>query len=168
MDPTFIQQLGEIFPPPSQNTVGACDQITCLILYYISSRVVTLLKVTDAPLQVLYIFNLTINFKILNFGFQIDIVFVPVMSVSFSSHIFRLSTFLCLGSCTHCNFACFLSSKKCRHSSSNQGLCCFNSCRPRLSLAEVLIFSLIFSHALFMSPSLLMFPKAANLFVIST
>ena len=43
----------------------------------------------------------------------------------------------------------------------------FNSCRPRLSLAEVLIFSLIFSQALFMSPSSLMFPNAANLFVIS-
>jgi hypothetical protein len=36
-------------PLPSQNIVGVCNQITLLILYYISSRVVTLLTVTDAP-----------------------------------------------------------------------------------------------------------------------
>jgi hypothetical protein len=36
-------------PLPSQNIVGVCNQITLLILYYVSSRVVTLLKVTDAP-----------------------------------------------------------------------------------------------------------------------
>ena len=41
-----------MIPPPSQNTVGVCNQITLLILYYISSRVVTLLDVTDAPIQV--------------------------------------------------------------------------------------------------------------------
>ena len=52
----------------------------------------------------------------------------------------RLSTFLWLGSCILCNLACLLSSKKCRHSSSNQDLCCFSSSGPRLSLAVVLIF----------------------------
>ena len=78
----YIQQLGEIVPPPSQNTVAACDQITCLILYYISSGLVTLLKVTDAPIQVPYIFNLTVSFKILNFGFQMGLLFVPEMSAS--------------------------------------------------------------------------------------
>ena len=68
----YIQQLGEIFRPPNQNTVAACDQITCLTLYYISSRPVTLLKVTDAPIPVPYIFYLSVSYKILNFGFQID------------------------------------------------------------------------------------------------
>jgi hypothetical protein len=38
---------------------------------------------------------------------------------------------------------CFLWSKNCKHSSSKHGLCCFSSSRPRLSLAEILIFSLI-------------------------
>ena len=90
MDPICIQWLGEIVPPPSQNTVGACDQITCLILYYISSRLVTLLKVTDAPIQVPYIFNLIVNLKILNFGFQIGLLFVPEMSASFTSYIVRI------------------------------------------------------------------------------
>ena len=36
--------------------MGVCNQITLLILYYISSRLVTLLKVTDAPMQVSDIF----------------------------------------------------------------------------------------------------------------
>ena len=90
MDPMYIQYLGEIVPPPSQNTVGACDQITCLILYYISSRLVTLLKVTDAPLQVPYIFNLTVIFKILNFGLQIGLRFVPEMSASFTSYVVQV------------------------------------------------------------------------------
>ena len=66
---------------------------------------------------------------------------------------FRLSTLLWLGSCTHCILARVLRSKKPKHSSSNQGLCCCNLCRPRLSFAEVLIFSLMFSQVLFTSLS---------------
>ena len=53
------------------------------------------------------------------------------------------------------------------HSLSNHNLCRFNSYSPRLSLAEVLIFSLMFSQALFTSSSTFKFSKAANLFVIS-
>jgi hypothetical protein len=41
-----------MLPPPNQNTVAVCNNITFLILYYIISRLVTLLKVTDAPIQV--------------------------------------------------------------------------------------------------------------------
>jgi hypothetical protein len=37
---------------------------------------------TDAPIQVPYIFNLAVSFKILNFGFQIGLLFVPKMSAS--------------------------------------------------------------------------------------
>jgi hypothetical protein len=48
-------------PPPNQNTVVICKQITRLIPYYISSRLVTLLKVTDAPIQVPNIFYLAIS-----------------------------------------------------------------------------------------------------------
>ena len=47
-----------MFPPPSQNTVEACNQITLLMLYYISCRLVTLLKVTDATTQFSDIFYL--------------------------------------------------------------------------------------------------------------
>ena len=42
--------------PPSQNTVGVYNQITLLILYHISSRLVALLKIIDAPIQVTNIF----------------------------------------------------------------------------------------------------------------
>ena len=39
-------------PPPSQNTVEVGNQTTRLLHYYISSRLVTLLEVTDARIQV--------------------------------------------------------------------------------------------------------------------
>ena len=81
--------------------------------------------------------------------------------------LFRISTLVCLGSCIHCSLARFLRSKKSKHSSSNHGVFWFNSCRPRLSVAEVCIFSLMCSQVLFMFSSSFAFSKAANLFVIS-
>jgi hypothetical protein len=66
-----------MFPPSSQNSVGFCNQITPLILYYISSRVVTLLKVIDAHMQVSDIFYLTVTSKFTNFSFQIFLLFFP-------------------------------------------------------------------------------------------
>ena len=51
INPMYIQQLREMVPPPSQNTVGICKQITLFILYYISSRLITLPKDIDARLQ---------------------------------------------------------------------------------------------------------------------
>jgi len=83
----YIRQLTEMAPTPSQNTVAVCNQITLLILYYISSRLVTLLKVTNAPIQVPDIFDLTVSFKFINFTFQIFLLFVPEMSASFTSYI---------------------------------------------------------------------------------
>jgi len=56
INPMYIQLLREMVPPPSQNTVGVCNQITLLILYYGISWLVTLLTVNDAPIQVPYIF----------------------------------------------------------------------------------------------------------------
>ena len=74
------------FPPPSQNTVRVFNQITLLILYYISYRLVILLKVTDAPIQVPNIFYLTVSFNFLKFSSQICFLFVPEMSDSFTSY----------------------------------------------------------------------------------
>ena len=71
--------------------------------------------------------------------------------------LFKLSTLLWLGSFIHYILARFLWSKKPKHSSSNQGLFCFNSCRPRLSFAKVWIFSLMFFQVLFTSSSLFKF-----------
>jgi len=81
--------------------------------------------------------------------------------------MFILATLFGFGSCNHCIPACFLWSKKCKHPSSNHALCCFCSDRLRLSLLEVLIFSLMFSQAIFMSSLSFKFYKDANLFEIS-
>ena len=82
----YSEQLREMVPPPAQNTVGVCNQITLLILYYIISRLVTLLKITDDPVQVSDIFYLTVSFKFFNFSFQLFLLFVPEMSTSFTSY----------------------------------------------------------------------------------
>ena len=109
--------------------------------------------------------------------FQVFLLFVLKCLLASHLTVFRFFTLLWLGSCTHCILVCFLWSKKPKHSSSNHGLCCFNplnaelnpichllallgvhhffhvsrirvnSCRPGLFLAEVLIFSLMFSQA---------------------
>ena len=50
-------------PPPTQNTVGGYKQVTLLILYYVSSQLITLPKVIDAPVQVSDIFYLTVSFN---------------------------------------------------------------------------------------------------------
>ena len=74
-----------MIPPPSQSTEGVCNQITFLILYYISSRLVTLLK----SLIQLYksgIFEIIVSLNLIKFSFQI-LFFVPEMSASFTSYI---------------------------------------------------------------------------------
>ena len=71
----YIEQLREMVPPPSQNTVGVCNLIIRLILYYISSRLVALLKIIDAPTQVPDIFCLTVSFEFTSFSFQIFLLF---------------------------------------------------------------------------------------------
>jgi len=83
----YIKQQKEMVRPPSQNTVGICNQINLLILYYISFRLVTLLKVKDAPMHVSDILDLTVSFKFISFSFQIFLLFVPAMSTSFTSYI---------------------------------------------------------------------------------
>jgi len=70
-NPTYIGELREIVHPPSQNTVGVCNQITLLIPHSIISRLVTLLKITDDPIQVSDIFDFTVSFKFINFSFQV-------------------------------------------------------------------------------------------------
>ena len=75
--------------------------------------------------------------------------------------LFRLCTLLWFGTCNNYILAYFLLSKNCEHYSSNHGLCCFNSYRPRSSLVEVLL-----CQALFMSLLSFKFSKVANLFVI--
>jgi len=77
-------------PPPSHNTVGVCNQVTFLILYFIRSRLVPLLKVIDAPIQVPNVFGLTVSFKFLSFISQICLLFVPEMSANFTYYIVQI------------------------------------------------------------------------------
>jgi len=56
-----------MFPPPNQNTLGLCNQITRLVLYYISSRLVTLPEIINVPIEVSDIFYLNISFYFINF-----------------------------------------------------------------------------------------------------
>ena len=76
-----------MFSPPTQNIVEVRNQTTLLILYYISSGLVTLLKVIDARLKFSDIFYFTVSFNLINFSFQIFLLFVPEMSASFTSYI---------------------------------------------------------------------------------
>jgi len=87
INPIYTEQLKEIIPPPSQNTVGVCNQISLLIFYYISSRLVTFLKIIVTSLQVSDVFDLTVSFKLTNFRFQIFLLFVLEMSAGFTSYI---------------------------------------------------------------------------------
>jgi len=126
-NPMYIEQLIEMFHPPSRNIVRVCKQSTLLIFYSIRSGLLILPKIIDAPTQVSDILHHTVSFKFINFIFQIFHLFPPAVSTSFTSYIFRLSTLLWFGSCNHFTVACFLSSRKPKHSSSNHGLCFFNS-----------------------------------------
>jgi len=49
-----------------QNAVAVCNQLNILILYYTSSRQVTLLEVFDVSIQVSGILVLNVIFKIIN------------------------------------------------------------------------------------------------------
>ena len=81
---THIQELREMVPPPSQNTVKVCKQINLLVLYYISCRVVLCHR---CPYTSLWYFDLSVSFKFINFSFQICLHFIPDLSTSFTSYI---------------------------------------------------------------------------------
>jgi hypothetical protein len=61
--------------------------MTLLILYSISSKLATLLKHIDVPTQVSDIFNLSVSFKIIDFSFEIFLLFFREMSICFTSYV---------------------------------------------------------------------------------
>jgi len=106
-NPMYIQQLREMVPPPSQNTVGICKQITLLILYCISSRLITLPKFIDARIQVPNIFFILLIFSSSSIlAFRYFFFLFPKCLLASRLTLFRLSTFLWLGSCNLCILAC--------------------------------------------------------------
>jgi len=75
-----------VVSPFSQNTLAICNKITLVILYYMNSRLVTLLKVIGASVEVSDILGLTFSFKFMNWLSYIPFL-VPEMSTSFTSYI---------------------------------------------------------------------------------
>jgi len=55
-----------------------------------SSRLIPLLHVIGAPIQVPDIVDLTVSFQFLNFSCQICLLFVPEMSASIPSYIVQI------------------------------------------------------------------------------
>jgi len=86
-NPMYVEQQREMIPPPSQNNVAVCKQITLLILYYIRFKLVTRLKIIDDPVQVCDSFLSGCLFQLINFNFQMFIHFFLEMSISFTSYI---------------------------------------------------------------------------------
>ena len=70
--------------------MGFCNQVAFLILYYITSRLVPLLKVNDAHIQVPNILDLIVSFKFLNFSSQICLLFVPEMPANFTPYLVQI------------------------------------------------------------------------------
>ena len=70
--------------------MGVCNQVAFLILYYITSRLLPLLQVTDAPVQVSNVLDLIVSFKFLNFSSQICLLFVPEMPANFTPYLVQL------------------------------------------------------------------------------
>ena len=76
LSPMYIQQLGEVVLPPRHNTVEVWNQISFFVLYYNSSRLVPLLEVINAPIQVPNIVDLTVSFQFLDFRFGRDMPYI--------------------------------------------------------------------------------------------
>jgi hypothetical protein len=61
--------MTKVLIPPTQNVVGICKQLTIIILYEVSSRLVILLKFSHASLQVfeMCVGRTTLCFKLIKF-----------------------------------------------------------------------------------------------------
>jgi hypothetical protein len=83
-NPMYIQYVGEIVPPTFHKTVGVCNIITFIILYYNSSGLVPLLEINNA-------LHMSMVLLILhNFSFQICLAFFPETSAIITSYIVHI------------------------------------------------------------------------------
>jgi len=113
IDPMHIQLLRKMIPPPTQYSVGVKNLIAFFILYYISCRLVTILKAIDVHILIPDIFLLTVCFKFIKFKFQISSCLILKYLLASWLTFFRLPILLWFVSCNHCILACFLGSKNC-------------------------------------------------------
>ena len=70
---------GELFSSPKRPAYGPHTH-----------WLVTLLKVTEVPIEVISIFYLTVSFKSLNFRFQKSLLFLSALSANITSYIVRI------------------------------------------------------------------------------
>jgi hypothetical protein len=87
--PMYIPYLREVVLPPIQNNVEIY-KITVPILYQVRPMLVTLLKFIYSSILVSSDLVLTVWCKLINFVFQIFLLFVPEMSASFASYIVHI------------------------------------------------------------------------------
>jgi hypothetical protein len=129
---------------------------------------VSILKFIYTSVQISIDFVFIISFQLINFSFKYSLFFFLYLLLISRLKFCRKSVLICIGFSNPCNLACFRWSVNFEHSSSNYGLLWFSFRYPRLSLAEVFIFSLILSQALLMLKLSSKQSKAANLFENST
>ena len=127
--------------------MGVCKQVAFLILNYITFRLVPLLKVFDAPIQVPNVLDLTVNFEFLSS--QICLLFVSEMFANFTPcNVQVVYVVLAWIYVSTAFVVAFFDPKNLNTRFTNLGLFCFNSCRPRL-------YSLTFWYSLSCLPKLL-------------
>jgi hypothetical protein len=80
----------EVVIPPVQEVVGICKQISNLILHPITSRLTAPLKLIYSSIQVNNVLVLTVSCNLINFVFQIVLLFVPEMAAGFMSYIVQI------------------------------------------------------------------------------
>ena len=79
-------------------TCGNLKPNHTLILYYISSRLLALLNVIDAPIQVPKNLDLTVFIKFLNFSFEKFLLFMPEISAYVVYNVLHCLDYLhCVG-----------------------------------------------------------------------
>jgi hypothetical protein len=120
---SLMQQQRNITSTCLKNVLWFCKQITILIFHQVIPRLVATLN-SFIPLYVSDVVVRTVHCKLINFVFKIFPLFTPETSAGFMTYIVQI---IPVGSCNHCNLACFLWSTNFKHASSNHGLCFFNS-----------------------------------------
>ena len=126
--------------------MGVCNQVAFLIIYYITSRPLPILKVTDAPLQVPNILDIIVSFKFLNFSSQICLLFVREMSANFTPYLVQIIYIALAWILCPLNFSPLPVIQKPKHSSLNQGFFCLNSFKPRLSLLYYILYTTLLCY----------------------
>ena len=102
-----IPSLREMFLPPSQNIVRVCHQITLLILYCGSSRMLILLKVIGVPIQVSNVLYLTVRFRFNHFSVQIFLLSFLKCLLASRPTLCKLATLFLFAFCNHSRLDCF-------------------------------------------------------------